>query len=104
MKINNKLKVGLLAVFAYAFVYNNMDDRHFNGLVERTDGGEGGTTAPSSFLRRYLEKVYFCLVTVSTVGYGGISPATFECKMIAGSFLLMIWSLALSDTTSDLVS
>ena len=69
--------VVIVALFFTVFFGSTSD---FNGLDEDTD---------SNFIQKFLNRFYFSVITLSTVGYGDISPKTFGARL-ATCTLLMI--------------
>lgn len=43
-----------------------------------------------NFIHRIVNRIYFTLVTASTVGYGDISPKTITSKFLVSCFLVLL--------------
>ena len=61
----------IILTVAFSFVFLICDANEFNGLDEESDG-----------LLKYFNRLYFTMTTMSTVGYGDISPASVRAKII----------------------
>lgn len=58
------------------------DAKHFNGLDPKLD-----IFLPYAMFNRF----YFLLVTVVTIGFGDISPATFRSKLFVILFIIVVF-------------
>ena len=87
-----KLFLALIStVFFFAVaVYPWASDDDFNGL--RKNGDE-----------RFLDLVYFAVVSFSTAGYGDISPKSSRAKIMTSSFLLFVNIAAIYGMYSALI-
>ena len=80
----NQLKVGLL-VLATVFVISTiglcfLNHTHWNGIDEESD---------SRILDKVINRLYFVSTTLSTVGYGDVTPSSKTAKVI--SIILQIY-------------
>jgi hypothetical protein len=69
------------------------DYRHFNGLNRRDD---------ANIYQALFDRFYFILVTISTMGYGDISPATNRAKASVIAIVLFVVVIILN-TFSNIV-
>ena len=80
---NLTLVVGAMVVVCTLFFYL-YDHDHFNGIAAEEDRTCG---------QRLLNRAYFVLTTLSTVGYGDISPKSVETRAFT---MLMMFGLLVS--------
>jgi Trk-type K+ transport system membrane component len=75
MTILNMLVNKLLHTFTYyivtvtiiAAILLTLDHTHFNGFDDEKKRNDG-------LLQKFFNRIYFCSTTLSTVGYGDVSP------------------------------
>ena len=67
-------------VFFFTLILSMLDYTHFNGIEEKEDKG----------MDRIWNRFYFTLETVSTVGYGEVSPKGHISRAIAGLMMFMV--------------
>ena len=65
---------------AFILVLTLMDGKHF-GIEKKDD---------TNFIDRIINRIYFAMVTSSTVGYGDYSPTTPIAKLIVSVFLMFM--------------
>jgi hypothetical protein len=70
--------VGFIMAMTIGLTVVCRDYRHFNGLNRRDD---------ANIYQAMFDRFYFILVTISTMGYGDISPATNRAK---GSVIIIV--------------
>ena len=70
--------VGFIMAMTIGLTIVCRDYRHFNGLKRRDD---------ANIYQAMFDRFYFILVTISTMGYGDISPATNRAK---GSVIIIV--------------
>jgi hypothetical protein len=70
--------VGFIMAMTIGLTIVCRDYRHFNGLKRRDD---------ANIYQAMFDRFYFILVTISTMGYGDISPATNRAK---GSVIVIV--------------
>jgi hypothetical protein len=75
---NLLIVVGFIMVMTVILTIVCRDYRHFNGLKRRDD---------ANIYQAMFDRFYFILVTISTMGYGDISPATNRAK---GSVIVIV--------------
>ena len=80
----------ILAV-TFSFVLLICDANEFNGLDEANE---------SDSLLKYLNRLYFTMTTISTVGYGDISPASVRAKVIT----MVLQALVTIGTVTTLIT
>ena len=78
MKINfKKTKEIFLEVFLiitiFVIILSFFDHTHWNGIEEEED---------KSIIKKLFNRYYFITTTVSSVGYGDISPKSYSCKFV----------------------
>ena len=79
-------KLGLFAavyagmVLLFTLVLSTLDHTHFYGIDEKNDKG----------LNRFGTRLYFTLETVSTVGYGAVTPKGPVSKAIVGVMMVLV--------------
>ena len=78
MKINiEKTKEIFLEIFIILIIFITIlsffDYTHWNGILEEED---------KSIIKKIFNRYYFLATTISTVGYGDISPKSYGCKAI----------------------
>ena len=75
---NLLIVVGFIMAMTIGLTIVCRDYRHFNGLNRRDD---------ANIYQAMFDRFYFILVTISTMGYGDISPATNRAK---GSVIVIV--------------
>lgn len=75
---NLLIVVGFIMAMTIGLTIVCRDYRHFNGLKRRDD---------ANIYQALFDRFYFILVTISTMGYGDISPATNRAK---GSVIVIV--------------
>ena len=76
MKINqskllNIVVFSLVVVIIFSIIFYNYDYTHFNGLNEKND------------TNKLFNRIYFTVTTLSSAGYGDITPKSNEIKIIS---------------------
>lgn len=93
--INNVLiVVAFLMAMTVGLTVICRDYRHFNGLKRRDD---------ANIYQALFDRFYFIIVTVSTMGYGDISPATNRAKAAVIVIVLFV-VVTLLNTFSKVIS
>jgi hypothetical protein len=62
------------------------DSRHFRGLRPDED---------RHFTNAFINRLYFVLTTVLTIGYGDITPRTLRCRIITCLVILSVFLIVL---------
>jgi len=70
-----------IIIILYLIILLNLDHTHFNGITKKND---------TLFCDKLLNRIYFITTTLSTIGYGDISPKTRILKCIAISLQIII--------------
>ena len=86
MKINFKktkeifLEV-ILIIITFIIILSLFDHTHWNGIEEEED---------KSIIKKVFNRYYFITTTISSVGYGDISPKSYICKFIVSILHIMV--------------
>jgi hypothetical protein len=56
-----------------------MDADHFKGIDRNSSG-----------IQRWLDLYYMGLTTITTIGYGDITPASFHARMLVMLYILVL--------------
>ena len=86
MKINFKktkeifLEV-ILIIITFIIILSLFDHTHWNGIEEEEDKG---------IIKKVFNRYYFITTTISSVGYGDISPKSYICKFIVSILHIMV--------------
>ena len=78
--IDPKIKRIFTIIGAFILVLSLMDGEHLG--IEKKD--------ERNFIKRIINRIYFAMVTSSTVGYGDYSPKTTIAKLIVSVFLMLM--------------
>ena len=86
MRINfKKTKEIFLEVFLiitiFVIILSFFDHTHWNGIEEEED---------KSIIKKIFNRYYFITATISSVGYGDISPKSYICKFIVSTLNIMV--------------
>ena len=73
------LRVVIAVVLATAIVCLPLGPSHFNGL-----------DASETIVERVVNRLYFAVTTISTVGYGDISPKSLVAKCVGMTAMLTL--------------
>ena len=90
---NLLIVVGFIMAMTIGLTIVCRDYRHFNGLKRRDD---------ANIYQALFDRFYFILVTISTMGYGDISPATNRAKASVIAIVLFVVVIILN-TFSNIV-
>ena len=73
----------ILVIVVFTLLFCGLDDSHFNHMYPHSDG----------FLAKLTDRFYFTIVTISTIGYGDITPKSVIARLLTISLILcMIFS------------
>lgn len=86
MKINiKKLKEIILEILVIGGIFITIlsffDYTHWNGILEEED---------KSIVKKIFNRYYFVTTSISTVGYGDISPKSYSCKFIVSMLQILV--------------
>ena len=86
MKINfKKTKEVFFEIFIiiiiFIFILSLFDYTHWNGIHEEED---------KSIIKKIFNRYYFLTSTISSVGYGDISPKSYSCRAIVSILHLIV--------------
>ena len=86
MKINiKKLKEIVLEILIiggiFVTILSFFDYTHWNGILEEED---------KSIVKKIFNRYYFVTTSISTVGYGDISPKSYSCKFIVSMLQILV--------------
>tara|TARA_B100001093_G_C26634310_1_gene930280 strand:+ start:135 stop:434 length:300 start_codon:yes stop_codon:yes gene_type:complete len=75
------LLLGLLTILLFSCIFYLFDREHFNGIDEENEQKY-----------KFFHRFYFTLTTLSSAGYGDITPKSMPVKIIASilQFILII--------------
>jgi len=62
-----------ILLMIFSVVFSMFDSSHWNGITDEDD---------VNAIERFLTRMYFTSSTMSTVGYGDISPRTHFCRNV----------------------
>ena len=81
MKITTRV---FLLLVVFTFLFSMLDESHFNSLYPHKKG----------YLEHVVERFYFTIVTISTIGYGDVTPKTVVARLLTIALILcMIFSI-----------
>ena len=86
MKVNfKKAKEVFLETFIiisiFIIILSFLDYTHWNGIYEEED---------KSIVKKIFNRYYFLTSTISSVGYGDISPKSYFCKAIVSILHILV--------------
>ena len=77
------LSTVLSLIFIISCVFTLLGPSHFNGLeTEMEVKHSTGVISTNALFMRVVNRIYFVSTTVSTVGYGDISPKTSVARLL----------------------
>jgi hypothetical protein len=76
----------MLSLFVSIYMIFCRSYKHFNGIKKEDD---------ASFWHAFVNRLYFVLCTVATIGYGDVSPATLRARIITICIILIIFIVIL---------
>ena len=81
MKYTKQLKsfvklviLGITIVLIFTGLFYQFDHTHFNGLNDKND---------KNIIHKIFNRFYFSVTTLSSAGYGDITPITIETKILS---------------------
>ena len=72
-KLSTLIKNYAILITIFTFLFTLFDHTHFDGFGELDD---------STIPKRIFNRLYFTITTVSSVGYGDISPKTTDIRCV----------------------
>jgi len=88
-KFKNLLIISVSLIIIFTLVMYNFDYHHWNGITKEDDEEN-----------RLINRLYFVLSTLSTTGYGDVTPKTKNMKIIVMVFQFILL-ISLIDILSD---
>lgn len=80
-----KLKESLIEIaiicIVFLIILSCLDYTHWNGIYEEDD---------KSITKKVFNRYYFITTTISSVGYGDISPKSYICKFIVSLLHILV--------------
>mgnify|MGYP006141683623 CR=1 FL=1 len=70
-KILNIMTLSFIIILGFSIIFYNYDHTHFNGLNEKND------------TNKFFNRFYFTITTLSSAGYGDITPKSIEVKVFS---------------------
>ena len=67
-----------ILVVVFTLLFSTLDESHFNYLYPPKKGN----------LEYVVERFYFTIVTISTIGYGDITPKTVVARLLTIALIL----------------
>ena len=80
----NKLCLILLVIVCYVAFLMQFDMSHFTHIQVKAVKND------ATFFEKVGNRLYFTLVTLSTVGYGDMIPKTFHLRMYNALFIFLV--------------
>ena len=68
----NKIYIAFIIILIFTVIYAFFDHNHWNGIEKEDDRG----------FKRLFNRLYYSMVSWSTVGYGDITPKTVITRTI----------------------
>ena len=80
IKLLQLLTIGIVIIFFFAGIFYMFDHSHFNGIDKEDEE------------HKLINRLYFTITTLSSAGYGDITPKSVEVKgiSIVLQFILII--------------
>jgi hypothetical protein len=75
----NLIIISLILIFTFTLLMYNFDFHHWNGITEKDDKNN-----------RFINRLYFVMSTLSTTGYGDVTPKTKKMKIIVMVFQFIL--------------
>ena len=72
-KLLTLIKNYFILIISFTFIFTLFDHTHFDGFGELDD---------STIYKKVFNRLYFTITTVSSVGYGDISPKTTDIRCV----------------------
>ena len=85
----NKLCLILLVIVCYVAFLMQFDMSHFTHIQVKAVRND------TTFFEKIGNRLYFTLVTLSTVGYGDMVPQTFRLRMYNTAFIFTVLMIGL---------
>ena len=86
MKINTKKAQEVfleffIIIIIFLIIFSFFDYTHWNGIYEDED---------TSLIKKFINRYYFLTSTISSVGYGDISPKSYSCKLLVSILHIIV--------------
>ena len=75
----NLIIISLILIFTFTLLMYKFDFHHWNGIIEEDDKNN-----------RFINRLYFVMSTLSTTGYGDVTPKTKKMKIIVMIFQFIL--------------
>lgn len=86
LKLNKKLKLITLVIIIFSLIYSLLDvDEFYHNHQDKIEEGHTNYSIYNLF-----HKLYFSLITTSTIGYGDITAKSIRAKIIVIIHILIV--------------
>tara|TARA_B100001093_G_C26454960_1_gene853924 strand:+ start:408 stop:695 length:288 start_codon:yes stop_codon:yes gene_type:complete len=69
---HNKVKQVIVVILFFSILFTFLSDEHFAGIEDKK----------SNLVNRFLNRLYFTVITISSIGYGDYHPTSPIAKML----------------------
>lgn len=81
----HRLALIMICIIGFACIYMLFDESEFSGteeVVEKIKGLDKEDKKLESLFHRIFARIYFSIVTMSTIGYGDIYPISIRARTV----------------------